>query len=177
MKVKVKVTQSYLTLWDPMDCILHGILQARILEWVAFSFSRGSSQPRDRPQVSHIVGRFFTSWATRAARAPEALVNSFIQAQTGWSEISLVPQGIGLLRPCLMLLWGSWQRMPSHHNCSIIHHLPEKTRLCSGTLVTCSRTSSPCELSSICNPQRIHCATEHRPEASPSTTPGNVHNT
>ena len=44
---------------------IHGILQARILEWVAFLFSRGSSQPRDRTQVSHIAGRFFTSWATR----------------------------------------------------------------------------------------------------------------
>ena len=39
----------------------HGILQARILEWVAFLFSRGSSQPRDRTQVSSIAGRFFTS--------------------------------------------------------------------------------------------------------------------
>ena len=54
-----------------MDCSLpgssvHGILQARILEWVAISFSRGSSQPRDRTRVSCIAGRFFfTSWATR----------------------------------------------------------------------------------------------------------------
>ena len=46
---------------------LHGILQARILEWIAFPFSRGSSQPRDGTQVSHIAGRFFTSWATREA--------------------------------------------------------------------------------------------------------------
>ena len=45
-KVKVKVTQSYLTICDPMDYTVHGILQARILEWVAFPFSRGSSQPR-----------------------------------------------------------------------------------------------------------------------------------
>ena len=44
---------------------VHGILQARILAWVAFPFSRGSSQPRDRTQVSHIAGRFFTSWAKR----------------------------------------------------------------------------------------------------------------
>ena len=46
---------------------IHGILQARILEWVAFPFSRGSSQPRDRTQVSHVAGRSFTSWATREA--------------------------------------------------------------------------------------------------------------
>ena len=66
--MKVKVTQSCLTLCNPMDCIVHGILQARILEWVAFPFSRRSSQPRDRTQVSHISGEFFTSWATREAQ-------------------------------------------------------------------------------------------------------------
>ena len=54
-----------------MDCSLpgssiHGILQARILEWVAISFSRGSSRPRDWTQVSHIAGRPFTIWATKA---------------------------------------------------------------------------------------------------------------
>ena len=46
---------------------VHGILQARILEWVASPFSRGSSQPRDRTQVSCIAGRFFTNWAMREA--------------------------------------------------------------------------------------------------------------
>ena len=64
-EVKVKVTQSCPTLCDPMDYRVHGILQARILESVAFPFSRGSSQPRDWTQVSHIAGGFFTSWATR----------------------------------------------------------------------------------------------------------------
>ena len=62
-----KVAQSCLTLCNPMDYTVHGILQARILEWVAFPFSRGSSQPRDQTQVSSIAGRFFTSWATREA--------------------------------------------------------------------------------------------------------------
>ena len=46
LKVKVKITQSCLTLCDPMNYMVHGILQARILEWIAFPFSRGSSQPR-----------------------------------------------------------------------------------------------------------------------------------
>ena len=64
------ITQSCLTLCNPMDYRLsgssfHGILQARILEWVAISFSRGSSQPRDRTPVSRIAGRRFTMWATR----------------------------------------------------------------------------------------------------------------
>ena len=64
------VAQSCLTLCDPMDCSLpgssvHGIFQARVLEWVAISFSKGSSQPRDRTRVSRIAGRRFTIWATR----------------------------------------------------------------------------------------------------------------
>ena len=62
---KVEVAQSSPTLCDPMDYTVHGILQARILEWVAFPFSRGSSQPRHWTQVFRIAGRFFTSWATR----------------------------------------------------------------------------------------------------------------
>ena len=65
-----EVTQSYPTLCDPMDCSLpgssvYGIFQAIVLEWIAISFSRGSSQPRDRTQVSHIIDRCFTVWATR----------------------------------------------------------------------------------------------------------------
>ena len=68
--VKVLVTQSCLTFCDPMDCSPPGssvwrILQARILEWVAISFSRGSSLPRYWIWVSCIAGRFFTVWATR----------------------------------------------------------------------------------------------------------------
>ena len=59
--LKVKVTQSCLTLCDPMDYTVLGILQARILEWVAFPFSRGPSQPRDQTQVSRMTGIYFTS--------------------------------------------------------------------------------------------------------------------
>ena len=61
MKSEVKVTQLCPLFCDPMGYIVHGILQAGILEWVAFPFSRGSSQPRERAQVSRIAGRFFTS--------------------------------------------------------------------------------------------------------------------
>ena len=56
---------SCVWLLDPMDWNSHGILQVRILESVAFPFSRGSSQPRDQTQVSCTAGRFFNSWATR----------------------------------------------------------------------------------------------------------------
>ena len=64
--------QSCLTLCDPVDCnspgsSVHGILQARILEWVTMPSSKESSQLRDLTQVSHIAGRFFTAWATRDA--------------------------------------------------------------------------------------------------------------
>ena len=64
------VAQSCQTLCDPMACSLpgssvHAILQARILEWAAISFSRGSSRPRDRTCVSRLVGRCLTVWATR----------------------------------------------------------------------------------------------------------------
>ena len=63
----MKLAQLHLTLWDPMDYTVHGILQAWILEWVAFPLSRGSSKPKNWPQISCIAGRFFTSWATREA--------------------------------------------------------------------------------------------------------------
>ena len=59
-----KVVQSCLTLCNLMDCTVHGILQARILERVAIPFSRGSSQPRDQTQVFCIAGRFFTIWTS-----------------------------------------------------------------------------------------------------------------
>ena len=70
-----EVAQSCPTLCDTVECSppgssVHGIRQARILEWVAISFSRGSSQPRDRTQVSHIAGRRFNLWATREALRP-----------------------------------------------------------------------------------------------------------
>ena len=61
VKVKVKVAQSCPTLCDPRDYRVHGILQARILEWVTVPFSRGPSQPRDGARVSRIAGGFFTS--------------------------------------------------------------------------------------------------------------------
>ena len=68
--VGVLVAQSCPTLCDPTNCspsgsFIHGILQARILEWIAIPFSRGSSWAKDWTQVSCIVGRRFTIWATR----------------------------------------------------------------------------------------------------------------
>ena len=84
----------------PLGLYSHGILQARILEWVAFPFSRGSSQPRDRTQVSRTVGRFFTSWATTPPLAlwPLALLL--------WS---LVPQGL-----CICICYFFCLKFSSH---------------------------------------------------------------
>ena len=74
-----EVAQLCPTLCDPMDCSLpgfsvHGILQARILEWVTISFSKGSSPPKDQTQVSRIGGRCFNLWATREARTSQWMV-------------------------------------------------------------------------------------------------------
>ena len=85
-----EVAQSCPTLCNPVDCSLpgssiHGILQVRILEWVAISFSRGSSRPRDRTWVSHIAGRRFNLWATR-----EAHTNStYTMNIRGWFPLGL----------------------------------------------------------------------------------------
>ena len=82
--VHAKSLQSCLC--DPMDCSpprssVHEIFQARILEWVAISFSRGSSQPRDQTQVFCTAGRFFTNWATREATHLKASSNFLLQAE------------------------------------------------------------------------------------------------
>ena len=97
-----EVPQSCLTLCDPMDCSppgssVHGILQARILEWVAISFSRGSSQARDRTQVSRIAGRRFNLWATREAQK-KVKVKSLSRVQlfvTPWIAAHQAPLSMG----------------------------------------------------------------------------------
>ena len=81
------VTQSCPTFCNPMDCSppgsrVHGILQARILKWIAIPFSRGSSQPRDWTQVSCIAGGFFTIWDTREASVMP--INPFLPQ---WSKL------------------------------------------------------------------------------------------
>ena len=83
LRVKVKVAQSRPTLRDPMDYSVPGILQARVLEWVAFPFSRRSSQPRDQIHVSHIAAD------SSSAEPPGKLKN------TGVGSLSLL-QGIFL---------------------------------------------------------------------------------
>ena len=110
-KWKSEVAQLCLTLRDPMDCSLpgfsvHGIFQARVLEWVAISFSRGSFRPRDRTQVSCIAGRCFTVWATR-----EAHWGAFFQSVVFASELKLETIGNkkSLSRCCLQSpVYATW---------------------------------------------------------------------
>ena len=110
--MKVKVAQLCPTLCEPTDYTVHGILQARILEWVTFPFSRGSSQPRDGSQVSRTAGRFFTSWATRK---PSGWVSICISEAVGVSPGSLdsslrcMQPGIAHDVLCIQIKQAEWQ--------------------------------------------------------------------
>ena len=83
-----EVVQSCPTLCDPMDFSVHGILQARILEWISISFSRGSSRPRDRTRVSSIGGRRFNLWVTREA-GEEELKNLLMKLKEESEKVGL----------------------------------------------------------------------------------------
>ena len=99
-KVKLK-SLSHVWLCNPMDCSLtgssiHGIFQARILEWVAISFSWGSSRPRDRTQVFCVSGRLFTIWGTRETlqlHAAAAAAKSLQSCPTLYDTIDGSPSG------------------------------------------------------------------------------------
>ena len=108
--VCVLVLQSRPTLCDPMDgsppgSSVHEIFQTRLLEWVAFPFSRGSSQPRGRTQVSHISGRFFTSWAFLVESSRMTLqlllLSRFSRVRlcaTPWTAAHQAPPSLGFSR-------------------------------------------------------------------------------
>ena len=85
---KLKVAQLCPILCNPMDYTDPGILQAKILDWVALPFSRGSFQPKDQIQVSHIAGRFFTIRATR-----EAPSTNWPAANVAWAHDPVGTQG------------------------------------------------------------------------------------
>ena len=79
--------QSCPTLCHPMDYTVHGILQARILEWVAVPFSRRSSQPRDWTRVLRIAGWFFTIWATREDHQNGTAPTTKVYVLTSWTPL------------------------------------------------------------------------------------------
>ena len=124
----MKIAQSCPTLRNPTDYTVHGLLQARILEWVAFPFSRGSSQPRDQTQVSHIADRFFTSWATREAQILEWVSLSLLQQIFPTQESNR-----GLLH-CRRILYqlsyqGSLPPCEPFHNCLFDDWCPYSTHV------------------------------------------------
>ena len=101
----MKVAQSCPTLCNPMEYTVHRILRARILEWVTFPFSRGSSQSWNLTQVFHIAREFFTSWAT--GEAPCILPDGDLK----WSSLFPVSQ-VGSRRLSLSqstCCWGDFQ--------------------------------------------------------------------
>ena len=127
--VCVLVAQSCLTFCNPMDCSpsgpsVRGILQARILEWVAISFSRGSSWSRDRTWVSCIAGRFFTFWAKILGGPLKSCYN------TTWCSCSFW----GIYSGCFLVrfLHDFWEKTSAHtfvktskstfHNYSTLFH-------------------------------------------------------
>ena len=101
---KSEVAQSCLTLCNPMGCsipgsTIHGIFQARVLEWVAISFSRRSSRPRDWTWISRIAGRCFTVWVTREAFSSELNIKKWLagirkgkrqRQATGATEVRMI---------------------------------------------------------------------------------------
>ena len=104
------VAQSCLTLCDPMDCTLpgfsvHGISQARTLEWVAFSYSRGFSWPRDRIWVSCTADRFFTIWATMEALCDTVELKSYNKWAALYSSQSLKYELSALFRRFVTPEW------------------------------------------------------------------------
>ena len=106
-----KSLQSCLALCDPMDCrppgsSVQGILQARILEWVALPSSRGSSRPRGRSWVSCTANRFFTIWATRETLMSWSYSPS-PQSAFSWGHIRSISdtlkQTVGVFLPYLQM--------------------------------------------------------------------------
>ena len=119
-----------------MLCNPHGILQARILKRVAFLFSRGSSQPRDQTQVSHIAGGFFTSWATREAQEYGVGSLSFSRASS-WprngTEVSCIAGRF----------FTNWAMREAHNSgsqslkCHLWHQTPDQQKISVTILLHC----------------------------------------
>ena len=86
------------------------IFQARMLQWVAIPFSRGSSQPRDRTQVSHVVGRCFSVWAAREVLWSLSWVQVCHISHSIWSNFDCFPKSKSGTAPCCALvpMLGGW---------------------------------------------------------------------
>ena len=149
---KSEVAQLCPTLCHPMDCSppgssVHGILQARVLEWVAISSSRGTFQPRDRTQVSCVAGRRFTFWATREAPSVQfSSVQSLSRVRlfaTPWSAARQASLSITNSRSSLKLMSVELV-MPSSHlilcrPLLLLPPIPPSIRVFSNELTLCMR--------------------------------------
>ena len=109
----------------PTDCSLpgssiHGIFQARVREWVAISFSRGSSRPRDQTQVSCIVGRCFTVWTTREVLKCHLNLKKYNQVEKEGAQSSQFYEA----RPCILneiiLPPGEFKLIPKRGNLTLL---------------------------------------------------------
>ena len=123
------LTQSCPTLCDPVDCSppgssVHGILQARTLEWGAISFSRASSWSRDRTQVSRIAGGRFNLWATRACIILNLVFSGYVP-RSGPAEL-YGSSVFSFLRDRHPVLYCGYTSFHSHQQCRLVlfppHH-------------------------------------------------------
>ena len=140
------VIKLCLTLCDPVDwslpgCSVHGISQARILEWVAIFLSRGSSQPRDQTQVSCTAGGFFTVWASREAQGSH-LINSCSSSPLNFLPFTIHPVFIKLHAAVIFML-PFIISMDYHQSFMVCCSLPcfLYLKLCSISLTSLTQTS------------------------------------
>ena len=127
-----------------MDYTVHGILQARILEWVAAPFSQGSSQPRDQIQVSHITGGFFTRWVTREAQILSLRIILFKYQGNYNNKISL----LNMKEKKSFLLVVTWHFHSSFANPSKLHgHISSQRREGNTSLWPTWKKTETCGLS------------------------------
>ena len=160
----MKVSQVCPTPCDSMDYTVCGILQARILEWLAFSFSRRSSQPRDQTQVSCIAGGFFTSQATREAQQLllSVLIRYGLSNPFLWEdrEESKQPKLVGTSKRLVHIRWFIQQIITgTYHGGDLISILGqfswedslEKEMVTHSSIFACriSWTEEPCRLQSM----------------------------
>ena len=140
-----------------MDCIVHGVLQAIILEWVAFPFSRGSSQTRNWTQVSCIAGRVLTSWVTKEGMQcftnprvlPGFLCRKVLTTSTTYATYLLPPLPLckmcSLARCCCCLVTKSCPTLCDPMDCSppgsSIHGIPQ-ARVLEWVAISFSRGSA-----------------------------------
>ena len=99
----VKVVQLYLTLCNLTDYTFHGILQTRILEWVAIPFSRGSSKPREWTQVSHIVGILYQLSHKGSPPRSKHLLISWLQSPSAvvWEPTKIKSVTVSIVAPSI----------------------------------------------------------------------------